>query len=65
MIRKIPPIFSTWQWIVIASFLAGSAVSVTVFAYTEFETKDTHDKLIQMLVESLDRIESKVDNLKR
>lgn len=42
-----------------------TAVSITVFAYTNFQTKESAKDQVEWLDKRLDRIEIKIDKLKQ
>ncbi len=61
MVSKPKPLFTTWQWVTVIGVLVACGVSVTVFGFTTFETKEAHNETMQLLIERLDRIEDKLD----
>ena len=44
--------------------IIATAVSITVFAYTNFQTKESAKDQVEWLDKRLDRIETKIDNIK-
>lgn len=51
------------SWIIAIFTLAGSMLGVVAWAYSTFEPKDASQEIRGMIIQRLDRIENKVDQL--
>lgn len=51
------------NWITILGGIIATTVTLTAYAFTNFQTKDAAKEYIHFLEERLDRLENKIDNL--
>mgnify|MGYP001499077487 CR=1 FL=1 len=55
--------FGVSEWVAWVGATVAAAVSITVFAFSNFETKERAVEVKSDLVQRLDRIEGKVDKI--
>lgn len=63
VIMKAKPLFSTWQWLTVVGIVVTTGAAVTAFAFNTFETKSNFEQYLSLIIQRLDRMEAKIDNL--